>query len=897
MEQQQRITKVSFSTTSAVSLRHDGNQGVESLVYFPPIIPKLRECVDAAIAETGLTLQHQLPQDGEADGSSNTTGVHREGAESTYLEADSGLAVAGVFPSFQDSVTHAAGIAVHTGSSTVHSIDTWNDWLSSISPTNAEEYQAILQDRIANESMQSVILMVNRKRQRGQSNSSYQARYGTGVWSGISASISDVSRTIDANGMNKKGKKVVSAFSRLPLVDAPQHSRPAAFTSQRKDDYRHRLLMTLRQSGTSSGSTIFDAPIFRVAAVRIREKISARLQRQNWITSSTRVNDRSCSGLPIAFRTALEGDSNSGTGVVGRSNVSTETLDRQIHEMARQQRISFQKSHFEPRRVDFGPFQIGYVSSTLGMTSVTFPRPRIGVTLPMGVKISLISKEQTSAQWSQDMDRILMHTITRFGSNWLLASLLLKGFFGVPNSHKESTFYSIPCAPRTCRDRWRLLASDEDAQRRSNNTVGSIMEKQLGGDTGRRILVSKQNNLESTRKNASAETYLLVPSSIDDILPTRKSNGTALLDEPSSPAKRKSSRRTFTAFKHGLRKQQKMPMPISGVTSVVAPCHPSHELTVQMSTMAVNGRTDMWPLQILDGAERLRSAAAAAASTVNIESTSSTSGQSGAPSRRPVTVNIPTRVHSSTNNNVRSGVPPPNHRSHSITAAPIPLQRTTSSNSTSASQRPSSQHSYQPTNHVTTSKQRFVPPVPPTKVVSTPKVQIATSNGVQIATSNPMAPPQTMTSQKPSKSINATNITVSSQPSTPVVSAAKIETVASKCSNGTIASDRPALSKALSVPPQPQVSPEVDHKVTTTPKSAENSTVPCRKTETNVIVPTATKTIPALSVDVSATAATTTTTTSEIIMATGAVVTGATAVISSKEVVESSAAVPASNQQ
>ena len=739
----------SFSTISTGALRHDGNQGSEALVYFPPIFPKLRECYDSASFDLDMMRQHQAPhEESVTDKSVHSPSVQNRGrgsgAESIDFDVDFGLAGIGVFPSFHDSVTSASCVVAQSGTPCAES-NSLNIWLSSISPLNAEEYQKSSQRQFTDKSIKSVILMVSRKRQRGQSNISFQARYGAGLWNGISSSISDTSFSVDVNGVNKKGKKAVSAFNRLPLADTPQHARPTMFTFQRKDDYRHRLLSTLRQSSTSSGSTIFEAPIFRVAAVRVREKILDRLQNQTWTTSSTRVNDKSRSGLPIASRSLDEVESNSWTSIVSRCQKSAEILNEQTNDRARQQTISFQKSQSEPRRVDFGPFHLGFVSSMSGMSSVTYPRARIGIALPMGVKISISSKEQTAVQWSNEMDRILTFTINRFGTNWILASLILKSFFGMAYLHKESNFYRFQWAPRFCRDRWRLLSRDEDSSKCYDTTFDAQAEH-VGGNVGSRKMVSNQYDVES--KTKIFEREFLVPTLIDSIVPSRSRKETPVHNE-SLPTQHKSSRRKFTSFQLGSAKQKHMPIAIAGVASVISPCHPSHELTVQMSTMAVNGRTDMWPLQILDGAERLRSAAAA--SSVVVESSSS-NGVS-VPTRRPVSMS--SRPHNS--NTSGRNVVPSSHRSQS-TASQVPVQRTTSSSGTSGSQRPASQHAY-PTNHVTASKQRFVPPVPPTKVTSTPKVQLPSANTTH--------PPQAIASQ-PSKSLNTTN-NLTSQP--PMVAA------------------------------------------------------------------------------------------------------------------------------
>ena len=78
-------------------------------------------------------------------------------------------------------------------------------------------------------------------------------------------------------------------------------------------------------------------------------------------------------------------------------------------------------------------------------------------------------------------------------------------------------------------------------------------------------------------------------------------------------------RRAFAALNLA-KEKRKAPPAVPGMESgsmpVVAPSHPSHDLSVQEAVAASRpngGSTDMWPLQLLDIADRQRAAAAAAA--------------------------------------------------------------------------------------------------------------------------------------------------------------------------------------------------------------------------------------------------------------------------------------------
>jgi len=126
------------------------------------------------------------------------------------------------------------------------------------------------------------------------------------------------------------------------------------------------------------------------------------------------------------------------------------------------QKRDFEKSLVSPRCVDFGTFQVGYLASPSGMTGIPRARFRVGVSLPMGVKVMQPTKDQEKrSAWNARDDKILEDAVKKFGMNWLLVASATSGFEhavikgNVPAI--ENIDPPIAKSARQCRDRWQLL--------------------------------------------------------------------------------------------------------------------------------------------------------------------------------------------------------------------------------------------------------------------------------------------------------------------------------------------------------------------------------------------------------------------------------------------------------
>ena len=697
----------SFSSANAESVLYDGNLGSEALIYFPPVFPMMHEYAGIAKKEhefdRSSAMESITPVIVDPNAQSNATDVVENDVN------DYGLAGSGAIPLPVDSAYKSCHTITRHGKSNDSSSGLLSDWFSSAPLVDAEEYQASLHGRIsANNMSRSMIVLLSRKRRRGQANTLQFGRPNIGSWNG-SATKPDASVFADFNGVGKKGKKPVSAFGQLPLADnLPQ--RPPTQTLIRKDDYRYRLLSTLRQSGL--GTTIFEAPIFRVASLRVRSKVAERILRESWASDPTyeaipglvsTTTMRHSSGT--AENRILEAEPRTWTTVANPVQSKNSASLGNTHELSVRQTEWFRRSYAGPQRVDFGPFRCGYISSS--DNSIGPLKPRVGISLPMGVKISLISKEQTLVSWDDWSDNILRQTVQRFGENWILVAKVVSGFQGLSYcAQAESKLYRSQRSLRSCRERWLHLASDIPAlSQTTNDEVNNTAE---GGDSGRRLALP--NNEFVTHDHGEAVTFL-VPLVRDDVSIIAHDAKPTLPDN--AALKERKPRRTFKAFQLGLVKQQATSPSPPVATAVIPPCHPSHEVAVQISISAANGRTDMWPLQILDGADRHRAAAAAATVSTSVPATVSTS--TTAVSRRAVSMTA--RSHSS-NSSARNRNVSSTNRSPSTGTVPVQrtpvvapvAQRPPVPYASSASKGPVSNAS-----HVSISKQSFAPPPPSTK--------------------------------------------------------------------------------------------------------------------------------------------------------------------------------------
>jgi hypothetical protein len=298
-----------------------------------------------------------------------------------------------------------------------------------------------------------------------------------------------------------------------------------------------------------------------------------------------------------------------------------------------------------PMRVDFGPFQCGFLSSPSGMTSIVPPRPRVGVSLPMGVKVPPATKE-LSVPWTKNEEELLRACILAKGTNWMLAARTLTGLQDIETvSIQVPRVKSVARAGRSCREHWHVMARNDpmiarelrQAERfqreKANHRFGqlestdSVARLQAEGPGSMGLMANGPSSQDKVVKRE-----FLLPSQLPRARPldvvasqTGVSPKAGVAGEATSGEKEDAEmgnapdstvtahkRRSFSAIVAARGKTVRIPRTIPGVQSgsapTIAPSHPSHMQAVQKSVTAKwsGGRTDMWPLQFLDAADRHR---------------------------------------------------------------------------------------------------------------------------------------------------------------------------------------------------------------------------------------------------------------------------------------------------
>jgi len=609
-------------------------------------------------------------------------------------EEDFGLLGTGAISKPVDAISFSAQ-NTKANNSSVSLCNNRFDFTSYDIPCDAEE-TGVSALKNMQEGIQSVLLFV-KKRPMSYLESQASYRHAHGVSSIVDKFSKDRTADESVKKTRRRGSQISlemppTAFSRLPgRVCAPLSQilprSPLANSRQTKGDHRHKLLASFQARQRATGLTLFDSIPYRVAAMRVERRVAERVERLMWesiLTHDTgpglpiqlveesysieRSHNGSCQGWDSIIQKLKDGSS-SGDAAVSQSNI---------------QRKELRNSLVSPRCVDFGTFEAGYLASPSGMTVISTPRSRIGVSLPMGVKVMQPTKEQKQlSSWNERDDKILKDAAKKFGMNWLLVASAMSGFEQIYINENipgiERIVPSIPKSARQCRDRWQALAQTqpslanevrkservfrENASLRCDELKNSTALNKEGKaevhSAGKVFILSKSTNflnftqtketsVDIQNEEDGAINMDIVKDIPNGITSSRKSSGDKKLDDeaedressdnicdgrneskglskdvdmgdslPPNGDRPKPKRRSFSAISIARSKRQIIPMSIPGVVpgsnqaGHPAPSHPSHMQSVQSSVTAqwASGRTEMWPLQILDLADKQKSSA------------------------------------------------------------------------------------------------------------------------------------------------------------------------------------------------------------------------------------------------------------------------------------------------
>lgn len=698
----------------------DSRTRVEALPYFPPLFPRmveasiLAENSVAMLESSGIKRRLLDNPDGNSDakrkredqgngipapGDVVTEGnAQRADIPSVLMELadDYGLAGVGALPLSQDSVLAAA----------------------------IEQQNVLSFGSCSDTGPTSMILIVTRKRHRAPHGNATQAMLTprdtqqAGPWNPVQGVVLPMARSNAATkagaivgGMDvstgKSLKKKATGPKQAPLPagqvpgnsdDARGQVQPQTHGPRMLEAIRGRLLVASRQSGV--GTSIFETPSFRAAFVRIRHRLGNCTARDCW--HSNMIMDAG-PGLPLhackreSGGQGFQDNRSFWTTIVKRLKSESGATGDEALLASGAQRAGLRRSLSAPCRVDFGPFQSGFLSSPSGMTAIVPPRPRGGVSLPMGVKVPPPTKD-LHVTWSESEEKALRECVLRFGSNWMLAARTLSGFQDAETVSQQSPgIRPVPRAARSSREHWHIMVrKDPNLARDLRHTERLQREKashrfdQIDLDLVVKKVSLEHNETKETdgEGDVKVKGFLLpsVSKSIEDTDEEKNADHHELQNDPGMARKRRSFR-SITAAKT---KRIQIPRTIPGVQSgsqpTTSPSHPSHMQAVQKSPSSKwsSGRTDMWPIQFLDAADRHR----------NPPLQSSTQHRAQAPSRPQ---------GSTSTSNGRPAYPQPPHRAPSSgSQRPPPMPGT----SGAAPARPASS---------TATMQSFAPPASKTR--------------------------------------------------------------------------------------------------------------------------------------------------------------------------------------
>ena len=713
---------------------------------------------------------------------------------------DFGLLGVGAMALPSDAMIAMSYDSIETGDSATITARTIGYELSSSTiPCDIEEAEAAQSLDGDNVNLDSMILFV-KKKPRGfaplhdPSRQLYRQPHGALLpetpWSGpksasspsiigIGSSFTDVNGTGGPKKAKKKGASQAitsipaSSFSRLQSADviagAPITQGSASMQLPKgKDGFRNRVLASFMSRQIHTGLTMFESASYQVAAVRVLNRLGDRFARQCWKVS---LSNEFGPGIPLSIakhqnaievsrkRGTHEGEIRSWSSIAKRLKINSFTGDA-AKSLALSQRSSLRRSLISPCRVDFGPFKSGFLSLPSGMTGISPPKSRLGISLPMGVKVPQPLREHQQQSWSSTDDRRLQDFAVRFGMNWMLVARALSGLEdiilspgGENNNELNRRSVSFPRSARQCRDRWEALARNqpslanevrkserdlrENAHLRTNDIPGAddaAMTIHGPGHQADVSLLSKPSNVfeaskkepPMTKEESEASRPQGVPSATNGTAHPEADKAASVLRSEDPSQGLKNPRRSFGFLSRAKSKTQVFPLTIPGAVGGNPPTlvasHPSHMASVQESAAAQSssGRTEMWPLQILDVADKQRAAASAAQRASVTTAASAGNPQSNGPSpsnasssanRRQTTPSGSTHSHRPTSYQASSSTTRP------ASFPPVPgSSGRTSSSSQHRQQQQGPSSSAQQQQHSNTSPPRtqgYAPPPPP----------------------------------------------------------------------------------------------------------------------------------------------------------------------------------------
>lgn len=267
------------------------------------------------------------------------------------------------------------------------------------------------------------------------------------------------------------------------------------------------------------------------------------------------------------------------------SQFSIRELDKDEHTgdtakcLAEEQLSNFFSKSSLSNGVDFGPFSANVLPSFSVWDDSISQETKLGIQLPMGVKLpkSVGMVNAKGEEWSTEEDTTLKHFVVELQKNWHAISQ------AITHKSRNSVFQDSSMSPnsirsaRACKERWDVIKASDT--------------------------VEKKSFVESRNPDKIKHDFPV-------LLDANKATKFAL----SSDASVNNSTRFALRFKRLKKSREKInlvPLTIPGHAGAIVSSHSSHSQSVQdaISQSArpsgiVPPRAEMWPLQFLDLTEK-----------------------------------------------------------------------------------------------------------------------------------------------------------------------------------------------------------------------------------------------------------------------------------------------------
>jgi hypothetical protein len=263
---------------------------------------------------------------------------------------------------------------------------------------------------------------------------------------------------------------------------------------------------------------------------------------------------------------------------------------------------------------------------------------KVGVSLPMGVKIPQAKIERLPS-WKPQEDKLLHVYALKFGMNWHLVARALTDLEADFLRSIKSTVQPVKRSSKECKERWHFLATAKpELAIEAHNADLSAHKNARSISSSLKIPLDEKVVLLSMPKLEMMEESLAFSSHRQSlILPPPTTEKDKEVPEASIPPAETKQGESFVAFRRAAAKRREAPLAMPGVVSgqkpTLVPPHPSHLQSLQVAAAGTGGR-EMWPLQILDLADKQRAAAAAARAPQNAPSSHLRTSPSASPPRQ-----------------------------------------------------------------------------------------------------------------------------------------------------------------------------------------------------------------------------------------------------------------------